>query len=173
LFFRHNKKLGGEKMKKILLLTVIALFVMMPFASFAKTAVSDSDLSDVTAQSGVTINFQSLNVQNVTMTMQSWGDSDGFSGYATAGWVGAAMSLAGNVVGLGGTMNIDVGTTGSTTRLAIDLPSITIGAGAGLNVDQTIKLGSDKLLTGTQVLGQSYMGGLQATISGSVQIYAH
>ena len=160
-------------MKKVIFVVILA-FVMMPFTSFAKTAVSDSDLSNVTAQSGVTINFQSLSVQNVTMSMQSWGDSDGFTGYLTAGWVGAAMSLAGNVVGLGGTMNIDVGTeAGGQTRLRIDLPSITIGAGAGLNVDQTIKLGSDKLLGGTQVLGQSYMGGLQATISGTVQIYAH
>jgi hypothetical protein len=162
-----------EHMKKVVFVLILA-FVMMPFASFAKTSISDSDLSDVTAQSGVTINFQDLSVQNVTMSIQSWGDSDGFDGYLTSGWVGASMSLAGNVVGLGGTMNIDVGTeAGGQTRLKIDLPSVTIGAGAGLNVDQTIKLSSDKLLSGEQVLGQSYMGGLQATISGSIQIYAH
>ncbi len=42
-------------MKKVLLLTVVALFVMMPFASFAKTALSDSDMSAITAQEGVSI----------------------------------------------------------------------------------------------------------------------
>ena len=164
-------------MKKILLLTVIALFVMMPFASFAKTAVSDSDLGAVTAQSGVSIDFSNLTVSNVNVTIQSWGDTDGFTagGYTTQGWVGAAMTMTGNVVGLSGTMNIDVGTSGTQTRLKVDLPTVVIGAGAGLTQDQTIKLSSAKTLdaTGFGTLGQSYVAGLTATIQGSVQIYAH
>jgi hypothetical protein len=176
LFSRHNKKLGGEKMKKILVLTVIALFVMMPFASFAKTAITDSDLGAVTAQTGVSIDFSGLNVQNVSQSINSWGDDNGFgSTYTSAGWVGAAMSLAGTVVGITGTMNIDVGSSGTSTRLAIDLPTITIGGVSGLNQDQTIKLSTIKTLdgTGAGTLGQAYTAGLKATISGSVQIYAH
>ena len=47
-------------MKKVLLLTVIALFVMMPFASFAKTALSDSDMSAITAQEGVSIYMNTI-----------------------------------------------------------------------------------------------------------------
>jgi hypothetical protein len=162
-------------MKKILLLTVIALFVMMPFASFAKTAVSDSDLGAVTAQSGVSIDFANLSVSGVNVTIQSWGDTDGFGTYSTQGWVGAAMSMTGNVVGISGTMNIDVGTSGTQTRLKIDLPTVVIGAGGGLTQDQTIKLSSAKTLdaTGFGTLGQSYMAGLTATITGSIQIYAH
>ena len=161
-------------MKKILVLTVIALFVMMPFASFAKTAVSDSDLGAVTAQTGVSIDFSGLTVSNVSQSINSWGDDNGFTGYTGAGWVGAAMSLTGNVVGFSGTMNIDVGTSGAQTRLKIDLPTVTIGAGGGLNQDQTIKLAIDKTLTtNAGTLGQSFAAGLTATVSGSMQIYAH
>lgn len=160
-------------MKKILALTVIVLFVMMPFASFAKTAVSDSDLGAVTAQSGVSIDFSNLTISGVTMDTQSWGDTDGFTGYLSPGWVGANMSLVGDVIGVSGVMNIDVGTSGAQTRLNIDLPQIIIGGTAGLTQDQTIKLSTAKTLSGTQELGQSYMSGLKATISGSLQIYAH
>ena len=164
-------------MKKILALTVIALFVMMPFASFAKTtAVSDSDLGAVTAQSGVSIDFSNLTISNVSISAQSWGDTDGFGTYTSPGWVGAQMNLIGDVVGVSGVMNIDVGSSGTSTRLNIDLPQIKIGGNnAGLQQDQTIKLSTNKTLNGTGAgeLGQSYMIGLKATISGSLQIYAH
>jgi hypothetical protein len=174
LFFRHNKKLGGEKMKKIAVLTVIALFVMMPFASFAKTAITDSDLGAVTAQTGVSIDFASLSVTNVNTTVQSWGDNDGFTSYTAAGWVGNSSSMTGNVVGISGGMNIDVGTSGTQTRIKIDLPTINIGAGGGLIQDQTLKLAADKTLTSNAgTLGLQYQAGVTATISGSVQIYAH
>ncbi len=161
-------------MKKIAVLTVIALFVMMPFASFAKTAITDSDLGAVTAQTGVSIDFSNLSVSNVSASIQSWGDNDGFGSYSAAGWVGASMALTGNVVGLSGTMNIDVGTSGTQTRLKIDLPTVTIGAGGGLAQDQTIKLAADKTLsTGAGTLGLQYQAGITATINGSIQIYAH
>jgi hypothetical protein len=163
-------------MKK-LILTMVLVIVMIPFASFAKTIISDSDLGVVTAQSGVSIDFTNLTVSNVNVTIQSWGDTDGFTagGYTTQGWVGAAMTMSGNVVGISGVMNIDVGTSGTQTRLKIDLPTVVIGQGSGLTQDQTIKLSSAKTLdaTGFGTLGQSYMAGLKATITGSVQIYAH
>jgi hypothetical protein len=170
----QQKNLGGEKMKKVLLLAVIALFVMMPFASFAKTAISESDLAAVTAQTGVSIDFSNFSLSGVTLSVQSWGDDNGFTGYTSAGWVGASIGLTGSVVGLSGTMNIDVGTSGAQTRLAIDMPTVIIGGAAGLNVDETIKLAGDKILsTNAGTLGQSYMQGLKATISGSLQVYAH
>ena len=162
---------------------MILAFVMIPFVSFvsgdkpasAKTVVSDSDLGALTAQSGVSIDFSGLSVQNVSQSISSWGDSDGFAGYTGAGWVGAAMSLTGTVVGLSGTMNIDVGSSGNNTRLKIDLPTITIGGTAGLNQDQTVKLSTVKTLNaaGFGELGQSFTAGLKATVSGSVQLYAH
>ena len=86
------------------------------------------------------------------------------------------MNLIGDVVGVSGVMNIDVGSSGTSTRLNIDLPQIKIGGNnAGLQQDQTIKLSTNKTLNGTGAgeLGQSYMIGLKATISGSLQIYAH
>lgn len=159
-------------MKKVLLLTVIALFVMMPFASFAKTAISESELSELTAQEGVTISFDGLSISNVQLAVQSWGDSDGFTGYTNSGWVGAAISMTGDVVALSGSMTIDVGSSGAVTAVRIGLPSVTVGNGT-FEVDQIVKLSTAKQLTGTQTLGTAYMSGLTATVTGAVTITAH
>lgn len=162
-------------MKKVLLLTVVALFVMMPFASFAKTAISDSDLSALTAQAGVSIDFGTggIQISNVSIALQSWGDADGFGTYTSAGFIGATMAMTGNVVGVSGVMNIDVGTSGGVTKLNVLLPTITIG-GTNFTQDQTIKLAGDKTLTNSALtLGESYMSGLQATVTGALTIYAH
>jgi len=162
-------------MKKVLLLTVVALFVMMPFASFAKTAISDSDLSALTAQTGVSIDFgtNGVSISNVSIALQSWGDSDGFGTYTSAGFIGAVITMGGNVLGLSGVMNIDVGTSGSVTKLNIALPTIAIG-GTNFTQDQTIKLAGDKTLTSIPLtLGESYMSGLTASVTGQLTIYAH
>jgi hypothetical protein len=63
-------------MKKVLLFAIIAMFMMVPM-SFAKAPITDSDLSSVTAQEGVTINFDCFTVGAITIAAQSWGDSDG------------------------------------------------------------------------------------------------
>ena len=164
-------------MKKVLVLAIIALFVMVPFASFAKTAVSDSDLGAVTAQEGVTIEFNGLAISSVNIDVQSWGDADGFSSYLGAGFVGAAINMTGNVVSLSGNMTIDVGTnaTNGGTAVKIGLPTVGIGAGNPLNITQVIKLASDKTLTasGVSTLGTMYMGGLTATVTGGLTIKAH
>ncbi len=166
-------KMRGE-ITRFLTLAVIFALVMIPAVLSARTVISDNDLSALTAQTGVSINFSSLSVSNVSASIQSWGDNDGFGSYSAAGWVGASMALTGNVVGLSGTMNIDVGTSGTQTRLKIDLPTVTIGAGGGLAQDQTIKLAADKTLsTGAGTLGLQYQAGITATINGSIQIYAH
>jgi len=61
-------------MKKVLLLAVVALFVMMPLASFAMTTISDSDLNAITAQEGVSIYLNDLKVTtNLTNMTMSWG----------------------------------------------------------------------------------------------------
>jgi hypothetical protein len=159
-------------MKKVLLLTVVALFVMMPFVSFAKTAISESDLSDLTAQEGVTISFSNLAISGVSLVTQSWGDSDGFSSYLGSGWVGASIGMSGNVLALSGDMTIDVGTSGAKTGVKIGLPSLVVG-GSNFTVDQKVMLSTAKTLSGTQVLGTSYMSGLTATITGGLIITAH
>ncbi len=159
-------------MKKVLLLTVIALFVMMPLASFAKTAISESELSELTAQEGVTISFAGLAISNVALAVQSWGDSDGFTLYTSSGWVGAAISMTGDVIALSGAMTIDVGSSGTLTAVRIGLPSVNVGSST-FQVDQIVKLSNAKQLTGTQTLGTAYMSGLTATVTGAVTITAH
>jgi len=159
-------------MKKVLLLTVIALFVMMPFASFAKTAISESELSELTAQEGVTINFTGLAISNVALAVQSWGDADGFAGYTSSGWVGAAITMTGDVVALSGSMTIDVGSSGTLTAVRIGLPSVSIGSST-FQVDQVVRLANTKTLSGGQTLGTAYMSGLTATVTGAVTITAH
>jgi hypothetical protein len=164
-------------MKKLILI-VIALFVMMPgtvmvpCSSFAKTAISESDLAAVTAQEGVTITFSSLAISNVALAVQSWGDSDGFGSYTSSGWVGATIAMTGNVLSMGGAMTIDVGTSGTKTGVQIGLPTLTIG-GAAFAVDQIVKLSTAKTMSGTQTLGTSYMSGLTANVTGSLIITAH
>ncbi|MFA5323929.1 MAG: DUF6160 family protein [Smithella sp.] len=158
-------------MKKVLALTVLAMFLMVP-VSFAKTMISESDLAAVTAQEGVTITFDNLTITNVTIDEQSWGDADGFDSYSDAGWVGASISTTGDLVALSGSLTIDVGTSGAVTAVRIGLPSLTIGSDT-MSVTQVVKLSTAKELTGTQVLGTSYMGGLEATVSGGLIITAH
>lgn len=158
-------------MKKVLLLAVLAMFLMVP-VSFAKTTISESDLASVTAQEGVTITFDNLTITNVAIDEQSWGDSDGFTGYTDAGWVGATITTSGDLVALSGSLTIDVGTSGSTTAVRIGLPSLTIGSDT-MSVTQVLKLSTAKELTGTQVLGTAYMGGVEATVNGGLIITAH
>jgi hypothetical protein len=165
-----QKNLGGSSMKRILLLTVIAVFVMMPFASFAKTAISDSELGAVTAQTGVTIDFSQFQLGSITIGTISWGDGGGFTGYTGDGWVGSSLSLSTNAVNISGTMEIDVGTNGGTTAIGIKLPTINVTG----NVESVVKLAADKTLaTNAGILGTSYMSGINISPSGTLIIYAH
>ena len=169
-------------MKKFLALAVITVLVMMPLVSFAKTAISDSDLDSVTAQSGVSIDFNNLSVSGVTLNTQSWGDTDGASGYPGAGYVGmTGINLIGNTVVLNGTMNIDSGTisttSGNVTKLKIDLPTITMGgSGAnGMNITFTVKVDSTKTLDGpnASTLGYVNIQGLSVWATGGITVFAH
>ncbi len=158
-------------MKKIILI-VAALVVMLPLSSFAKAIISDEELSELTAQQGVTISFAGLAISNVALAVQSWGDSDGFTLYTNSGWVGAAIAMTGDVVALTGAMTIDVGSSGTLTAVRIGLPSVSIGSST-FQVDQIVKLSTAKTLSGTQTLGTAYMSGLRATVTGALTITAH
>jgi hypothetical protein len=109
-------------MKKVLLLAVVALFVMMPLASFAMTTISDSDLNAITAQEGVSIYLNSITVTGMNLTM-SWGQQNSSPFTATAiggsgaianfgfdngGFIGADISVG--QIGVNGLLTIDVGT---------------------------------------------------------------
>ncbi|KQC11548.1 MAG: hypothetical protein APR62_09690 [Smithella sp. SDB] len=158
-------------MKKILLLTVVAVFLMIPFTSFAKTAISDSELGSVIAQQGVTIDFTDFNLGSISIDTISWGDAGGFgSTYTSDGWVGASVSLSDNAIVISGTMDIDVGTANGVTAIGIKLPTVTVSG----NIESVVKLAGDKTLTtGANVLGTSFISGLSVNPSGTLVIYAH
>lgn len=163
-------------MKKILALAIVAVFVMMPVASFARTAISDDDLGSVIAQQGVTIDFVNLTVNSTSLTSLAWGDTGGFTGYTGNGWAGiGSVTINGDVVVMNGPMNIDIGTNGSSTRVNVLLPTIAIGGTAGLNVTASVKL--DYLSTlasaNASTLGVLDISGLKTSVTGSLQVYGH
>jgi hypothetical protein len=162
-------------MKKSLALAVIAVFVMIPLASFARTAISDSELDSVIAQQGVTIEFVSLTINSTSLTSMAWGDAGGFTGYASDGWAGIGnITITGDVAVMNGPMNIDVGTNGGSTRVNISLPTVSIGGTAGLNVTASVKLAaSADLATNATTVGVLDIKGLKTQVSGSVMVYAH
>lgn len=158
-------------MKKVLLFAVIAMFLMVPM-SFAKTAISESDLAAVTAQEGVTINFDCFTVGAISIAVQSWGDSDGCSDcgdYTNAGWVGATIDMSDDFVTLTGDMTIDVGTSGTQTALIIGLPTLNLAG----SMTQVVKLGTAADLSGAAVMGTAYMSGLSVSPTGQLIIHAH
>ena len=158
-------------MKKVLLFLFVAMFLVVPM-SFAKTAITEKDLNDVTAQEGVSINFDCFTLGAITIAVSSWGDSDGCSacgGYTGAGWVGASITMSSNFVGISGNMTIDVGTSGTRTALIIGLPGLSLAG----SMTQVVKLGSVANLAGGSVLGTSYMSGVQVSPSGYLVIFAH
>ncbi len=166
-----TKFLGGEKMKKVLLFAVIAMFLMVPM-SFAKTAISESDLAAVTAQEGVTINFDCFTVGAISIDVQSWGDSDGCAtcgGYTAAGWVGAEIDMSDDFVNIEGNLTIDVGTSDTQTALIIGLPTLNLAG----SMTQVVKLGTAANLSGAAVMGTAYMSGLSVSPSGQLIIHAH
>jgi len=159
-------------MKKVLLFAVLAMFLMVPM-SFAKTAITESDLAAVTAQEGVTINFDCFTVGAISIDVQSWGDSDGCTtcgGFTSTGWVGAEIDMSSDFVSISGDMTIDVGTnSGGVTALAIGLPTLNLVG----SMTQVVKLANNAQLTGGSVLGTAYMSGLSVSPSGVLIIHAH
>ncbi len=145
---------------------------MVPM-SFAKTAITESDLAAVTAQEGVTINFDCFTVGAISIDVQSWGDSDGCTtcgGFTSTGWVGAEIDMSSDFVTISGDMTIDVGTnSGGVTALAIGLPTLNLVG----SMTQVVKLANNAQLTGGSVLGTAYMSGLSVSPSGVLIIHAH
>lgn len=157
-------------MKKILLLTVIAVFVMMPFASFAKTAITDSELGAVTAQTGVTIDFTGFNLGTITIDTISWGDTGFGTTYTGEGWVGASVNISNDAIQISDKLDIDVGTNAGITAVGIKLPTITVSG----NIEAVVKLAADKTLaTNAGTLGTVFISGLNVNPSGTLAIYAH
>jgi hypothetical protein len=163
-------------MKRFLILAVIALFVMLPLVSFARTVVNDNDLDAITAESGVSIEFTNLSIGNTTtLSSISWGDPSGFTGYTTPGYFGFTnMVITGNIVQIAsGSMNVDVGSPAAgDTKVFIVLPTITLGTAdisGWMMADKTASFTSSSVSEG----GILTMRGFSTQITGTVAIYGH
>lgn len=159
-------------MKKMIIAFVLGMLLMLPAFAFAKQLISDGELDSVTAHEGVSITFLNVYVGNTTtLSSAAWGDSDGFTGYTTAGYVGANnVTITGNLTTISGTANIDIGTNGTSTRINLLLPTITLGT---MNASATLKLSTASTMTGTQELGSLHLNGFSTQAGGTVQVYAH
>ena len=73
-------------MKKIYTAIVLLALLVLPMSVMAMTNITDNELSSVTGQAGVSINVDVT--ANLTVGTVAWGDSDGFTGYTNAGFVG-------------------------------------------------------------------------------------
>ncbi|MFA5323930.1 MAG: hypothetical protein WC373_14760 [Smithella sp.] len=158
-------------MKKLLILTIAALLAMGSLPSLAKVAISDKDLDNVTAEEGVNVQFVNLTVGGVSVDELSWGDGDGFGSYTGAGFAGAKnVVITGNMTTISGSANIDVGSSGSQTRVALSLPTITLGT---MNVNTVMKLSGSQDLSGGKELGILDMRGFSTRVTGTVEVFAH
>jgi hypothetical protein len=164
---------GVSGMNKVILFLSL---MVLPVSAMALTAVSDEALSQVTGQSGVSIN---VNVtMDQTINTVAWGDSDGLgsSSGTTAGYVGIRnLNMTGMTISSQDTLGasfqpitIDVGTGNPLSDVAgVNLTGITfVHAGLG-----TLKIGMSGQTIGValgsaigtngdglnQILGQSYM----------------
>lgn len=162
-------------MKKFLISAVIAVLVIIPVALFAATAISDSELDAVNAQTGVTIDFSNVTVSNASLTSVAWGDTGGFTGYTGDGWAGlTSITINGDLVVMNGPMVLDIGTSGNSTRANITLPTVTVGGTAGVNVTASVVLAANGgLSTNATTLGVLDVRGLKLSVSGPIQVYAH
>lgn len=160
-------------MKKNLTLTIAALLIAMSGTLSAKEPICDSDLATMTAEAGVTINLDDLSTGSLSIAATSWGDGDGYAtaGYGTAGYAGMTdLEMTGNVASFSGDMKVDIGSNATQTRVNIALPTITLGE---TDVSSVMKIGGAQNLSGAKTMGTLDMVGLQAEISGSMQVYAH
>jgi len=91
-------------MKRVL--TILAI-LLLPLSVWAMTPVTDSDLSNVTGQAGVSINQDVM--MNIHMDVMAWGDADGLGAYGIGSVATPATGLnpwsavtAGGYIGIKG-----------------------------------------------------------------------
>ena len=182
-------------MKKVLSLVVLFAFLMMPPVSLAKsTAISDSDLEGIVAQSGsITITFDNITVKSTDLKTTStdfadfWGphhadyfgpahpdyevqNSGAYFGYANVYLTGGEVERSGSItLEIVPTPDSNISTWGD--RLNVDINSLTIRSSIG--VEASIKLGTTPDLSGNQYLGYTYTSGVSATTDGKLYVYAH
>ena len=175
-------------MKKFSLIAIIVIFVLiaLPMSVLAMTTISDSELSEITAQAGVSINVDIT--ANLSIGTVAWGDSDGFTGYSNAGYAGieglnVTIHFSGRHDGPFATtgpsaigymnnkpITIDVGsdTLGWTTQVRIGLPTSHLTVST-LQTDifvSGVTAGAPTSTTAQQ-LGAIYMNGIEVVFGES------
>jgi len=140
LFLKSDSRKEVNVKKNLTSSVIVILLLTLPLLSFAKTAISDQELGLLSAEAGVTLDFTaptytagavsgSVMVTNWAPSMFAWGDEDGFgSTFTGLGWLGAtniSMGAASNII-MYNRMTLDVGSSGTVTRLNIGLPSVLI-----------------------------------------------
>ena len=151
---------------------------MTPVASFSKIVITDEELDKVQAEAGVSIVFTNVTVGGVTnLSSISWGDPTGFTGYTAPGYFGFQnFTITGNLAEISsGTMNIDVGSSGTSTRLNMVLPTVTLGGAAGMNIAAWMKADTSAGLNSANAAegGIISIRGFSTQVSGTITLYAH
>jgi hypothetical protein len=152
--------MGENTMKKML--AIVAILMLVPFTASAMEMMPDTALEDVTAQAGVTISIDNIQM-DFRMDYLSWGDGDGIGGSA-AGYVnitGIEMTnivfdklavgasgiapIAGTHIVAGASAAMDFDLTDGTSDLrnmTIDVGDLTtVDAGGNIYTDTAVAIG--------------------------------
>lgn len=150
-------------MKKLLVLAALILLLAPVSAMAGMTTASELDLEGVTGQVGLTVSM----TMNVTATDVAWGDSDGFSGATTAGWL-HLQNVTLPTIALSNVI-IDVGSNAANTSyIAIETTGNIITGGLTIG---SIVVGSVANAT-TPSLGELRVGGIGVSF-GTITINGH
>lgn len=155
-------------MKKIFTAIVLLALLVLPMSVMAMTDITDDELSTVTGQAGVSINVDVT--ANLTIGTVAWGDSDGFTGYTNAGFVGIeGLNLT---VHASGRHDGAFATTGATAvgymandPITIDVGTNDVGASIVRIGLPTFHITVSTLQTDIFVSGGSLLGGPTSTVA--------
>jgi len=113
-------------MKKVLVLAALLVMLLPVSAMAGMTAfmdmdeLSNTDMSDVTGQTGITI-YAAVTIVNGYV---SWSDGDGCSIGSTAGFV-TLSTIKSSMISVNG-LTIDACNDGTTSYVSISIPTITL-----------------------------------------------
>lgn len=170
------------KIKRAAILLMAILLMAAP--AMAMDVLVDSAMEDVNGQSGLVIAFGSTASQTMSFRSLSWGDPDGVTGAATAGYlrivgttsvaigVAQGQKLTLNVATASGTGSVVSGVTipASKSFLTVGLPTTTITVGAP--AQWTVGLsGAATTVTGT--LGYLTLQNLAVSVTAPTALYIY